>query len=338
MRYIGSKLNVLPFIDDVIEQTFGDVRGCVFADLFSGTASVGRHYKEKGAQIISGDYMMFSYCLQMEKIGLNYTPKSNEPYTHIVESLNRLPGVHGFFFKNYTLEGSRGSKYERNYFSADNAAQIDAIRDEIVRLYDAGEISIEMKQLLKANLIDAVTSVSNTAGTFGAFLKRNDPRMSKALRLQPSSFIDNGVENICMCASIEDSIVSVSGDILYLDPPYNSRQYPPYYHILETIAMEDYPAIYGLTGRRPYRDKMSVFCKKAEALQALIKVINDAKFNNIYLSYNSDGIVDIEELMTILSADYSVELFTQPYRRYKSSSGETPPRKLKEIMLYVKKC
>ena len=337
MRYIGSKNNVLPFIDDVIEQTFGDVRGCVFADLFSGTAIVGRHYKEKGARIISGDYMMFSYCLQMERIGLNRAPTSSKSYYQLVENLNELQGIRGFFFQNYTLEGSRGSEYERNYFSSENAVKIDAIREKIVELYDAGKISIEMKQLLKANLIDAVTNVSNTAGTYGAFQKKPDPRMYKTLKLQPSSFIDNGVENICMCAMIEDTIGLVSGDILYLDPPYNSRQYPPYYHILETIAMEDYPAIYGLTGRRPYKDKMSAFCKKAEALQALLEVIRKAKFNNVYLSYNSDGIVNIEELMAALSTNYSVELFTRPYRRYKSSSSEGPSKLLKEIVLYAKK-
>lgn len=59
-------------------------------------------------------------------------------------------------------------------------------------------------------------------------------------------------------------ITQIKGvDILYLDPPYNERQYAPKYHILETIAKWDNPKIQGITGmKRLYKPKIGFLqCK-----------------------------------------------------------------------------
>lgn len=90
--------------------------------------------------------------------------------------------------------------------------------------------------LLSANLVDAITKVSNTSGTYGAFLKIDDQRKYRPLELLPYQFTDNGQSNEAYCMSITELIDRVSGDILYLDPPYNGRQYPPYYHILKPLS------------------------------------------------------------------------------------------------------
>jgi adenine-specific DNA-methyltransferase len=50
-------------------------------------------------------------------------------------------------------------------------------------------------------------------------------------------------------------IEKISGDILYLDPPYNQRQYATNYHMLKTIAKYDNPIIHGKTGLREYQDQ-----------------------------------------------------------------------------------
>jgi adenine-specific DNA-methyltransferase len=215
--------------------------------------------------------------------------------------------------------------------------KIDAIRKCIGRWQKEGKINSDMFYLLCADLVNAVTRVSNTSGTYGAFLKIDDQRKHKPIELIPTTFIDNGQDNECFNKDIFEIIDEVSGNILYLDPPYNSRQYPPYYHILETVTDYDNPAIYGLTGRRPYRDKLSPFCMKDKALPALLNIVERARFKNIYISYNTDGIINYKELGEQLEKIADVNYYFMPFRRYKSNSNGNEKGKLKEIIIYVKK-
>lgn len=197
MRYIGSKRTVLPFIKTTIEETYGNISNAIVADLFAGTACVGEMFKREGARVLSNDYLSFSYALQIEKIKLNGIPESKRSYLDLISLLNAAPGKEGFFFREYSIEGSSHGEYTRNYFSKDNAMKIDGVRTQIELLRVNGEISEDMYFLLIANLIDAVTRVSNTSGTYGAFLKVDDPRKDLPLSLCASSFVDNGKKNEC---------------------------------------------------------------------------------------------------------------------------------------------
>jgi adenine-specific DNA-methyltransferase len=337
MRYIGSKARILDFIDDTVSQTFGSVDGAVVADLFAGTCSVSEMFKQKNARVIANDYLHFSYALQIAKIKLNGEPDCSIPYLDAIEQLNQLNGIEGFFYKEYSLEGSKDAGVERNYFSEKNAKIIDAICLKMNEWRRQDSISEDMLFLLSASLIDAITKVSNTSGTYGAFLKIDDQRKYKDLELIPFDFLDNKKENEAYRADIIDIIDELSGDILYLDPPYNSRQYPPYYHILETAVLYDSPAIYGITGRRPYQESLSPFCMKEKALPAMLDIISRAQFSDIYISYSTDGIIDYKTLCNELDQYGDVKCFFKPYRRYKSNSGGNGEKNVKEIIIYVKK-
>lgn len=337
MRYIGSKAKILNFISDTVSQTFGSVDGAIVADLFAGTCSVAEMFKMQNAQIITNDYLCFSYALQVAKVKLNMAPICQISYADALFQLNALNGIDGFFFKEYTLEGTAHSKYSRNYFDSYNAMKIDAICIQLAEWRKQKTISDDMFYLLSASLVDAITKVSNTSGTYGAFLKVDDQRKYKSLELLPFNFIDNGYINTTYCMDIAKLIDEVNGDILYLDPPYNGRQYPPYYHILETAVLYDNPNIYGITGRRPYQELLSPFCMKNKAPTAMLDIVQRANFSDIYISYSTDGIMDYEELCATLSVIGDVKCFFKPYRRYKSNSGSQVTNRVKEIIIYVKK-
>ena len=337
MRYIGSKARVLDFISDTVKQTYGSVDGAIVADLFAGTCSVAEMFKSQKAKIITNDYLHFAYALQIAKVKLNAEPISKISYKKAISSLNALAGIDGFFFKQYTTDGSAQSGYIRNYFDGDNAKKIDAICMQLAEWKAKEIITDDMFFLLSASLVDAITKVSNTSGTYGAFLKIDDQRKYKPLELSPFSFIDNGHTNEAYCMDIDKLIDNVSGDILYLDPPYNGRQYPPYYHILETAVLYDNPEIYGITGRRPYQELLSPFCMKDKALPAMVDLVQRARFSDIYISYSTDGIMDYKKLCDALSVVGTVKCFFKPYRRYKSNSGGEATNRVKEIIIYVKK-
>ena len=337
MRYIGSKARILDFINDTINQTFGSVDDAIVADLFAGTCSVSEMFKRQNAKVITNDYLHFSYAFQIAKVKLNAEPCCTISYRDAIDQLNKLIGTEGFFYQEYSLEGSKKSGVERNYFSENNAKKIDSICIKMNEWKSNCLISDDMLFLLSANLIDAITKVSNTSGTYGAFLKIDDQRKYKDLVLIPFNFLDNQKDNEAYRSDITDIIDGLQGDILYLDPPYNARQYPPYYHILETAVLYDSPYIYGITGRRPYQDALSPFCMKGKALPAMLDIVERAQFTDIYVSYSTDGIINYKTLCKELAQYGDVQYFFKPYRRYKSNGGGSGEKDVKEIIIYVKK-
>ena len=337
MRYIGSKARILDFISDTVAQTYGPVNDAVIADLFAGTCAVSEMFKQQNARVISNDYLHSSYALQVAKIKLNTAPACQISYIDALQRLNGADGTEGFFYNEYSLEGSRKSGIERNYFSEENAKKIDSIRIQMNEWKADGLISEDMLLLLSANLIDAITKVSNTSGTYGAFLKVDDKRKYKKLELMPFNFHDNRKNNEAYRSDIAEIIDGLQGDILYLDPPYNSRQYPPYYHILETAVLYDAPPIYGVTGRRPYQDSLSPFCMKEKALPAMLDIVRRAQFTDIYISYSTEGIINYKNLCEELEIFGNVQIFFKPYRRYKSNGGGNGEQGVKEIIIYVQK-
>lgn len=345
MRYIGSKDKVLDFIESNIVNTVGNIDGAVIADLFSGTTCVAQHFKRLGARIITNDYMSFSYAFQIAFIHNNTIPDFYElrnkygfnNYQEIIDYLNNLYEHNGFFYAEYTKDGSKDKAFQRNYFSEDNAIRIDSIRIKLGEWYAEGLVSKDEFYILITSLVDSVTKVSNISGTYGAFLKFDEPRKFKRLELETIDIYDNDQINQCYCEDIFDVIKHTEGNILYLDPPYNSRQYPPYYHMLETVTLYDMPSIYGKTGRRPYKDKLSPFCRRNSIGDALNKVVSDAKFNHIFLSYSTDGLLSIEEISKILAPIGRLEIFEADHRRYKSNSNGEEKHNLKEILIYVNK-
>lgn len=152
MRYLGSKLKALEFIKDTVSKTYGDISNSTVADLFSGTVVVAEMFKSLGAKLITNDYMSFSYALQIAKIKLNKEPHCLINYYNAVNELNNLKGEAGFIYHEYCLEGTKEKKFQRNYFSPENAMKIDAIRKCIGRWQKEGKINSDMFYLLCTSL------------------------------------------------------------------------------------------------------------------------------------------------------------------------------------------
>lgn len=322
MRYIGSKERLLGFIQSVMSDN--NIRTGVFCDMFSGTAAVAKHFKRKGFKVISNDNLVFSYILQFPYVKMNRYPdfanlhfggrNSFERCQNVIQHLNALEGIEGFMYYNYSPAGGR------MYFTETNAKRIDAIRRKIEEWYRAKLISEDEYNFLLCSLIEAVPSISNIAGVYGAFLKNWDSRAFKNLTLEIPEIIESEIECECYNEDANYLIRSISCDVLYLDPPYNERQYITNYHILETLARWDFPQIYGKTGLRPYQQEKSRYCMKSEALEAFEDLVMNADARYILLSYNTEGLMNSDDIIRVLAQRGRVKVYEQEYRRYKSKS------------------
>ena len=72
MRYLGNKEKLLPFIEKVIDKY--NISGTTFADLFSGTCSVGDYFKDRYA-ILANDFLYYSYIISCAKLKNNKIPE-----------------------------------------------------------------------------------------------------------------------------------------------------------------------------------------------------------------------------------------------------------------------
>jgi adenine-specific DNA-methyltransferase len=168
-------------------------------------------------------------------------------------------------------------------------------------------------------LIEAVPFVANISGTYAAFLKEWDKRAFKTLTLEVPEIIESDETHKAFNLDGLKVLDQVKGiDILYLDPPYNERQYAPNYHILETIAKWDEPEIKGITGMRNYEEQKSAFCNSRAGVKALNEIIQKGCFKYLILSYNDEGIMPEKEILQLFNNAGKTEVAEQDYQRYKS--------------------
>lgn len=351
MRFIGSKERLLPTIGKILSKHFGE--GATIGDLFCGTAAVAAFLKQNGYRIIANDNLFFCTIIARATLQISREPRfaalsnlklSNcarrtklwsSAYDEVLEYLNNLPPMKGFIYKNYSLEGTRGEAIKRNYFTGRNAGRIDAVRSQIAEWYQNGSITENEKCLLLTDLLNATVTVSNTAGTYGFFLKHLEPRALKELMLKQSKIIPGRTDHLIFNRDANELAKEITFDVAYLDPPYNWRQYAAYYHILETIAKYDSPELFGKSGLRPWYEQRSRYSHRREARSALAEIINKIRARAILLSYNADGLITHEEIMCILKVVGEPEVETLVLPRYISSSGGSDNHSVKERLYYV---
>ena len=314
MNYIGSKYSLLDFLETTIETVTGykDGDDYVFADLFAGTGIVGQTYKAKGCTVISNDIQYYSYVLNK-----HYIENIPELDTSLLETLNNLPPAQGFIYKNYC----EGSGCGRNYFTNENGMKCDAIRIELEKLHTSGQIDDSLYFYYLASLVNSIDKYANTASVYGAFLKHIKKSAQKEFQLELLPVIPGKVGKVYN-EDINALAKKISGDVLYLDPPYNARQYCSNYHVLETIARYDNPVLNGVTGLRDSSDQKSRFCSKRTVAEAFDELIQNAKFKYIFLSYNNEGLMSLDTIKEIMSRYGEYSSFTKEYRRFKADKEE----------------
>jgi len=315
MNYIGSKYSLLDFLHETIAKVTGykDGDNFVFGDLFAGTGVVGSYYKSLGCSVISNDIQYYSYSIIKHYIE-NNSDNINE---NLFDYFNSLEGIEGFVYKNYCM----GSGSERNYFTDENGKKCDAIRTELERMYVNKEINENTYFFYLGSLINSIDKYANTASVYGAFLKHIKKSAQKTFVLEPLKIVD-GPSGKVYNENINDVVKHIYGDVLYLDPPYNARQYCSNYHVLETIARYDNPILNGKTGLRNSENQKSEFCSSRTVEKAFDDLIANSKFKYIFLSYNNEGLMSLDTIKNIMSKYGEYSYYTKSYKRFKADKDE----------------
>ena len=340
MRFLGNKARMLENINAVIEDN--NISGSVFCDLFAGSGSVGDYFKDRFS-IIANDYLSCLSIINKAKLENCQSPKfvvfckefGVDPFTYFNQK-SYISDSQYFVTNNYSPIG------ERQFFTEDNAVKIDGIRIEIEELFKNLIIDTKERNYLLASLIESVMGVSNTSGTYEAFLKTWDKRALKPFILEPISISKTALLNNNQVYNTDsnDLIRKIKGDILYIDPPYTITDYSAAYHLLESIARYDYPTIKGITGRRQEKNTKSKYTRKEQALKNFEDIFRQAQFTHVLVSYSTQGLVPVDELCELakrFAVNNEIKLYEFPFREYKNIRSSQKGDNLKEIIIYFQK-
>lgn len=333
MNYIGSKLTLLPFLEQVFRQvTDGSEK--VFCDLFAGTGAVGRHFKALGLQVIANDLQYYAYALNKAYLEINETPaftglqalSSQDPLAFI----NELPGIAGFITNHYSPAGGR------MYYTVSNAQKADAIR-QAIETWRADKLITEQEYFyVLCSLLEAIDQVANTASVYGAYLKKFKATALRPLQLKPLELYNHVQDCRAWQQDANTLITQIECDVLYLDPPYNHRQYGANYHVLETIAAYDNPPLKGVTGLREY--PKSEYCRSQSAQPVMKQLIGSAHAKHILVSYNDEGVMSLQDIQELLSLRGEPQLFQTNYNRFKADNGREYKRNATVEYVHYVRC
>lgn len=330
MRYFGSKVSTLNSILNIMPPS---IKSGYFCDPFGGIGVVGSFFKSKGFRVYTGDILTFAHYFQASRISLSKTPpfknllsSLNLKYNIEIESyLNSLQPTYGWFTKEYSSD--------RMFFTKDNAGRIHSCMDTI-HSWNVLQLLNDLEyKLLIASLINSADKVANTAGTYYAYLKQFNRRSLKRFDFS----LINPEPGLSGCKSFLDDAQVVATkrhyDVLYLDPPYNERNYSRYYHLPETMALGQKPQLSGKSGmpQRPF--PVTRFNSPSLAEKAFQDIINKASFNFLIFHYSGEGLIPHEMIMSLLSPLGESEVVEISGKGYTNKSTS---RSTKHLLYVVK--
>jgi adenine-specific DNA-methyltransferase len=334
MRYIGNKTRLLDFIRRVIRAR--GIGPGPAVDPFTGTASVARALKRWGFGVAASDIMEYGYVFARAYVEVVRPPDfagvaaetGGTGVGRVLAFLDALPPEPGFIHEHY----SPGGGHDRMYFTPDNAGRIDAVRSRLAAWHREGAIDDDGFHTLLAALIEAADRVANTTGVYAAYVKTWQPNALRPLRLLAERHVAG---NGCAAARA-DALAAVTaagpGELLYLDPPYNARQYAGYYHIPELIARGwfDGPVLTrGKTGLIEDRDRRSAWSSRRGCEAAFEELVGAAQCRHIVMSYSAEGLIPeatIERVLKEHGRRASYRRYRRSYRRYRSDADSAHRR------------
>lgn len=308
-RYLGNKYKLLPFIKRVVDTECRNIESV--ADIFAGTGAVSSAFVDDKI-IITNDLMYSNYiCNYAWFSGQSYNPQVVIDY---VVKYNQLENLED----NYMSEN-----FGNTYFSIEDCLRIGFIREDIENNFKSGRINKRERAILITSLLYAMDKIANTCGHYDAY--RKNVKFEKSLELfVPLAKVQNNENNLCFNMDANDLVKNIYADLVYIDPPYNSRQYCDAYHLLENVALWQKPEVHGVARKMDRKNMKSQYCTKNATL-VFEQLINDINARYILFSYNnmetkgndrSNAKIADSDIMRILNNKGEVKVFEEDYKPF----------------------
>ena len=330
LRYIGNKTKLLDFIGNALDER--GIHGGTAVDPFCGTASVAAYLKGRGFRVIAADIMQYAYVFARAYVEVSHPPcferlRANgliprDDFDDVISLLRAQPPVPGVIHHLYSPGGPHG----RCYFTEENAATIDSIRTTLDAWHHDGLIDTDTFHILLAALLEAADRVANTTGVYAAFVKSWQPNALRPLTLRPMPAVA-GEGSRAVRVDASELIAQLEPfDLLYLDPPYNNRQYAGYYHIPELIARGwngGMPKTRGKTGLIDDKHQRSDWSSSKRCESAFERLVALAPWKHLVMSYNAEGLIPEATIERVLRANGLAGTYERrqlTYKRYRSDA------------------
>ena len=312
-RYLGNKYKLLDFIKGTVEKECKGIT--TVADIFAGTGSVASAFSDK--KLITNDLLYFNHVCHIAWFGAE--KYDEEKIENLICYYNAIkPNEENYMSLNFA----------DTFFSLEDCRKIGFIREDIEINYKEKKINTRERAILITSLLYAMDKIANTCGHYDAYIK--GASFDKHLELSiPLASNNNNENNQCYNEDSNQLVERIEADLVYIDPPYNSRQYCDAYHLLENVAKWEKPEVKGVALKMDRTSLKSDYCTSS-ATRAFEDLISKITAKYILLSYNnmaekgngrSNAKISDDDIMRILSRKGKVKVFSEDYKAF--SAGKS---------------
>lgn len=328
-RYIGSKARMIDSIDEVIKKE--KIEYSSFLDLFGGTGIVGDHFNNQNTKVYVNDLLKSNYISYQAWFGNEKIDKKK--LNEYIDKYNNLSDLEDNYFS---------INFSDTYFSKENCKKIGYIRENIETEYLNNNINSRERAILITSLLYAMDKIANTVGHYDAYRKNGSLDKELELFMLDLKSNINNKNNKIFNEDSNELVKNLKADVVYIDPPYNSRQYSDAYHLLENVATWEKQEVFGVAKKMKRNGIKSKYCSVSAplAFKDLIENI-DAKY--IIVSYNNMGTkgagrsqakISDEDIMSVLNNKGKVKVYETDFNQF--NTGKTNIDNHKERLFVCK--
>ncbi len=329
---IGNKRHLLDFIGRGVARVRARLGGAKLRclDAFSGSGIVSRYLRQHASVLCSND--LEPYAAMLARCYLTNSDARTDAllatlWPQLQERLQDewAPGLIAELYApqddDHIRPGERAFYTRRNAIFLDTACRI------------ARSLPSEMQPFVYGPLLSEASVHTNTSGVFKGFYKNKQGigqfggagRNALSRILAPMELPRPVLSKLpCDCRILQGDALTAARqvpelDLAYLDPPYNQHPYGSNYFMLNFLLEYERPAALSRVSGIPQGWNRSAYNKRQAAQPALLELLAALPTRFVLLSYNSEGLIALPELLDNLRADWRVELMEQDYATFRGS-------------------
>ncbi len=333
-RYTGAKTRLLKQIDFTLLKHFDYTKkkNLSFFDVFAGVGVVSAYFMEKPEfkhfllnDFLNSNYAIYQGFFAKERFDLKKLEKFRKYFLSLrAENLKQ----------NYYSKAFGGK-----FFSLNDAKLIGELRENLDKNLKEKKLNNKEFYILLASLLYSADKIANTVGHYDAY--RKNVILQDKFHFELIKPLETEAEIEIFKEDSNDLVLNLSKaqikfDIAFIDPPYNSRQYSRFYHLLETLSKNNKPKLYGVA-LKPEPENMSLYCKST-ALNAFKNLVQNlaqiakilvVTYNNTYsANLRSNARLNKEQIENILKEYGKIHFYEFDFKAF--NSGKTDFKEHKE--------